>query len=91
MSCWTPYTCFYLLNLSLTNPPLHFTSPRLLTPLLSCTGKTIPYLNKDTKTYGKRPDHVQVKIEPREVSSNAFAFDDTDDEHTSKRQCVAPS
>ena len=63
----------------------------LLTPH-SLPGKTIPYLNKDTKTYVKstRQDQVQVKIEPKEHSNSAFSFDEPD-EHSAKRACVAPS
>ncbi|XP_063687444.1 DNA-binding protein RFX2-like isoform X9 [Bolinopsis microptera] len=60
------------------------------------TGKTIPYLNKDSKTYSKttRPgshEHVQVKVEPRDHSNSAFNFDETEEEHTAKRPCVGNS
>ncbi|KAL5250321.1 hypothetical protein ACHWQZ_G016160 [Mnemiopsis leidyi] len=61
------------------------------------SGKTIPYLNKDSKTYGKSVsrgsshDHVQVKVEPRDHSNSAFSFDETEEEHSAKRPCVGSS
>jgi hypothetical protein len=64
---------------------------------IAVSGKTIPYLNKDSKTYSKSGtragshDHVQVKVEPRDHSNSAFNFNESEEEHSAKRPCVSSS
>ena len=74
----------------------HYTKIISIIIKVAVSGKTIPYLNKDSKTYSKttRPgshEHVQVKVEPRDHSNSAFNFDETEEEHTAKRPCVGNS